>query len=108
MIRIGIEGLKRVLDESHGFTQAKVVQQRMQEYEEENNPILAFLKDTDVEVDIVGEPTGDVYRRYSVFCHENGLSAIGKTVFSRQICSMLQLESVVRRVNGKNRRIYTR
>lgn len=108
MIRIGIEGLKRVLDESHGFTQAKVVQQRMQEYEEENNPILAFLKDTDVEVDIVGEPTGDVYRRYSVFCQENGLNAIGKTVFSRQLCSMLHIESVVKKVNGKSRRIYVR
>lgn len=108
MIRIGIEGLKRVLDESHGFTQAKVVQQRMQEYEEENNPILAFLKDTDVEVDIVGEPTGDVYRRYSVFCQENGLNAIGKTVFSRQLCSILHIESVVKKVNGKSRRIYVR
>ena len=64
------------------------------------------LKDVDPEVDIIGEPTGDVYRRYSVFCHENGFNAIGKTVFSRQICSMLQLDSVVRRVNGKNRRIY--
>lgn len=108
MIRVGIEGLKRVLDESHGFTQAMVVQQRMQEYEEENNPVLAFLKELDTEVDIVGEPTGDVYRRYSVFCHENGFNAIGKTVFSRQICSILHLDSVVRRVNGKNRRIYIR
>ena len=108
LIRVGVEGLKRVLDDSHGFTKAKVVEQRMEEYEEENNPILAFLKDTDVEVDIIGEPTGDVYRRYSVFCQENGLSAIGKTVFSRQICSMLQLESVQKKINGKNRRIYVR
>ena len=108
MIRLGVEGLKRVLDESHGFTQAKVVMQRMQEYEEENNPILAFLKDTDVDVDIIGEPTGDVYRRYSVFCQENGLSAIGKTVFSRQLCSMLQIESIVKKINGKSTRTYVR
>lgn len=108
MIRLGVEGLKRVLDESHGFTQAAVVKQRMEEYEEENNPLLAFLKETDVEVDIIGEPTGDVYRRYSCFCQENGLSAIGKTVFSRQICSILHLESVQKKVNGKNRRIYVR
>ena len=80
----------------------------MQEYEEENNPMLAFLKDTDVDAEIINEPTGDVYRKYTVFCQENGLSAIGKTVFSRQLCSILGIESVQRKVNGKNRRIYVR
>ena len=108
MIRIGIEGLKRVLDGAHGFTQSAVVRQRMEEYEEENNPMLAFLKEVDVDADIINEPTGDVYRRYTVFCQENGLSAIGKTVFSRQLCSMLGIESIVKRINGKNRRIYVR
>ena len=108
MIRLGVEGLKRVLDDRHGFTQAKVVNDRMEEYREENNPILAFIKDLDVDVDIVGEPTGDVYRRYTVFCHENGFNAIGKTVFSRQLCTMLHIEAKQKKVNGKNRRIYTR
>ena len=80
----------------------------MQEYEEENNPMLAFIKEVDIDTDIINEPTGDVYRRYTVFCQENGLSAIGKTVFSRQLCSMLQIESVVKKVNGKSKRIYIR
>lgn len=107
MIRLGVEGLKRILERA-GFTHAAVVEQRMQEYEEENNPMLAFLKEVDIETDIINEPTGDVYRRYTVFCQENGLSAIGKTVFSRQLCSVLQIEAIQKKVNGKNRRIYTR
>lgn len=105
MIRLGVDGLIRVLHQA-GFTQAAVVRQRMQEYEEENNPMLAFLKDVDVDADILNEPTGDVYRRYTVFCQENGLSAIGKTVFSRQLCGMLGIESVQRKIGGKNTRIY--
>lgn len=105
MIRLGVDGLIRVLHQA-GFTQAAVVRQRMQEYEEENNPMLAFLKDVDVDADILNEPTGDVYRRYTVFCQENGLSAIGKTVFSRQLCSMLGIESVQKKIGGKNTRIY--
>lgn len=105
MIRLGVEGLKRVL-ENDDFTRSEAVEQRTQEYEEENNPILAFLKDTDMDVDIINEPTGDVYRRYSCFCQENGLNAVGKIVFSRQLCSMLQLKSVLKRVNGKAKRIY--
>lgn len=108
LIRVGIEGLKRVLDPSHGFTQAVVVKEKMAEYEEENNPILGFLKDLDPEVDIIGEPTAEVYRRYSVYCHENGFTAVGNKVFGKQIFSLLGIESVQRKVNGKNRRIYTR
>lgn len=108
MIRLGIEGLKRVLDESHGFTQAVVVKEKMAEYEEENNPILAFLKDTDVDADIIGEPTSDVYRRYSVFCHENGLTPVGNKVFGKQLLALLGVESVQKKVNGKNRRIYVK
>lgn len=108
MIRLGVEGLKRVLDDRHGFTQAKVVNDRMEEYREENNPILAFVKELDIDVDIVSEPCGDVYRRYTVFCHENGFNAVGKTVFGRQLCSMLNLTTSPRTVNGRSRRIYTR
>ena len=107
MIRVGVEGLKRVLERS-GFTQAKVVEDRMREYEEENNPILAFIRDIDVDADIINEPAGDVYRKYTVFCQENGLNAVGNIVFSRQLCSMLQIESVVKKINGKNKRIYVR
>ena len=108
LIRVGIEGLKRVLDESHGFTQAVVVKEKMQEYEEENNPILAFLKDLDIEVDIIGEPTSDVYRRYSLFCHENGLTPVGNKVFGKQLFSLLGIESVQKKINGKNRRVYVK
>ena len=108
LIRVGIEGLKRVLDPTQGFTQAVVVKEKMAEYEEENNPILGFLKDLDPEVDIIGEPTAEVYRRYSVYCHENGFTAVGNKVFGKQIFSLLGIESVQKKVNGKNRRIYVR
>jgi putative DNA primase/helicase len=80
----------------------------MQEYEEENNPMLAFLKEMDIDTDIINEPAGDVYRRYTVFCQENGLSAIGNSVFSRQLCSMLNIKSVPRKVNGKSKKVYMR
>lgn len=40
MIKIGIDGLKRII-ENNGFTKSKKVQQQLDEYENENNPIKA-------------------------------------------------------------------
>lgn len=105
MIRLGVEGLNRVLA-SQGFTRSALVEQRMEEYEIMNNPILAFLQDADIDVDIVGEPTADVYRRYDVFCHENGFSPVGRVVFSRQVCGTLNLRSEPRKINGKSVKVY--
>ena len=107
MIRIGVKALRRVL-EMRRFTGAKVVEDRIKEYEEENNPVLAFIRELDVEVDIISEPVGDVYKRYSVFCHENGFNALSKTIFSKQLCSILNIDSAAKKINGKVRRIYTR
>ena len=107
-VRIGVEGLQRVLKDNRGFTKAQVVEDRMEEYREENNPILAFMKDLDLDVDIIGETPERVYRRYAIFCHENGFNAIGKTVFSRQLCNYLHINSVQRKINGRNGRIYER
>lgn len=107
LVRLGVDGLRRVLANS-GFTEADAVAKRMKEYEEENNPMLAFLNDIDIESEILGEPTGDVYRKYAVFCQENGLSPIGKIVFSRQLCGMIGCRADVTRVNGKVRKVYVR
>ena len=51
MIRIGLEGLKRVVT-NNGFSKSDKVQSQLDEYEEENNPIIAFIRDTGVDINI--------------------------------------------------------
>ena len=109
MIKLGIEGLRRVLADNRGFTKSRLVQQQLQEYNEENNPLLGFLKDLDVEADILNVPTEDVYRRYTVFCNENGFTPVGHTVFSRQVNNVLGTKTDRQvLVGNKKRRVFER
>ena len=103
MIRLGVQGLRRILEGNRGFTKSTQVQQQLDEYNEANNPILGFIKDTDVDVDIINCPTRDVYRRYTVFCNENGFTPVGNKVFVRQINLLLGLVS--RQIRDGNKRI---
>lgn len=104
LIRLGVEGLKRVIANDE-FTKSEKVQNQLNEYEEENNPIIAFIADTGVEM-IENEPTADVYKRYQVFCADNAMTPMSNIVFSKQINKRLDLEIVITKINGKSRRIF--
>lgn len=54
-IRLGVEGLKRIII-NDGFTKSDKVQNQLTEYEEENNPILAFINDTGVDMIEMNQP----------------------------------------------------
>lgn len=104
LIRLGVEGLKRII-ENNEFTKSEKVQQQLEEYENENNPIKAFIDDCGVEM-IENEPTADVYKRYQVFCAENSMQPMSNIVFSKQINKRLGFVTAVARVNNKLIRIF--
>lgn len=103
-IRVGVEGLQRVII-NQDFTQSEKVQNQLNEYEEENNPIIAFIADCGVDA-IENEPTNEVYKRYQVFCAENSMQPMSNIVFSKQINKRLGLEIVHVKLNGQTRRIF--
>lgn len=103
-IRIGVEGLQRVII-NQGFTQSEKVQNQLNEYEEENNPIIAFIADCGVDA-IENEPTNEVYKRYQVFCAENNMQPMSNIIFSKQINKRLKFEVVHTKINGQTRRIF--
>lgn len=106
LIRVGVEGLKRVLT-GQEFTPSGAVQEQLDEYEEENNPFVGFLKENDIGT-IVNQPTADVYRRYQIYCSENGMQPMSNTVFSKQLNKRTGFRSVQRKVNGKNLKVFIR
>ena len=99
-----MEGLQRVII-NQDFTQSEKVQNQLNEYEEENNPIIAFIADCGVDA-IENEPTNEVYKRYQVFCAENSMQPMSNIVFSKQINKRLGLEIVHVKLNGQTRRIF--
>lgn len=104
LIQIGIQGLKRVL-ENRKFTTSVKVQSELDDYEETNNPVLGFFKETEKE-EIENEPTSDIYRQYTVYCSENSLQALSKGEFSKQVKKHYNLTIVDKRVNGKKCRVF--
>lgn len=103
-IRLGVEGLKRVII-NNGFTKSDKVQNQLDEYEEENNPILAFINDTGVDR-IENEPTADVYKRYQVFCADNSMQPMSNIVFSKQINKRLGFRVIQKKLNNRNCKIF--
>ena len=104
LIRVGVEGLKRVII-NDGFTKSTKVQNQLNEYEEENNPIIAFIADCGVDM-IENEPTNEVYKRYQVCCADNSMTPMSNIVFSKQINKRLGLEVSIVKLNGQTRRVF--
>lgn len=106
LIKIGIDGLYRVL-ENKEFTTSEKVKKELDEYEASNNPIIGFYKDVGEDF-IVNEVVGDIYRSYKIYCDNNNLQALSNIEFSRQMNKRFDLEIVDKKVNGKKCRIFVR
>ena len=104
MIALGMEGLKRVIS-NRAFTVPTLVQEQLDEYEESNNPIIAFLKDVELS-ELENEPTSDVYRRYNLFCTENSLQPMSAIAFTKQLCRRCGFTLTRKRVDGEIKRVY--
>jgi putative DNA primase/helicase len=107
LIQIALDGLKRVLD-NNGFTICEKVQAELDEYTEQNNPIIAFFKELDVDVDILNQPTRDVYLRYKLYCNDNGFTPMSAGEFTKQIKKEYELDNKVIKMNGKTVRVFRR
>lgn len=104
LIQIGIKGLKRVLANSK-FTTSVKVEKEIQEYEENNNPILLFFKE---EPKMENEPTKDVYAKYNEFCLANSFTPMSNIEFSKQVKKRFNLEIIDKTIKGKKYRIFVK
>jgi putative DNA primase/helicase len=106
LIVLGIAGLKRVLT-NRQFTTSSKVQAAMDDYEEQNNPILGFFKECeDEDFKIENEPTNKVYKRYQEYCLANSLQAMSNIEFSKQVNRILNFKVVNKTIKGKKFRIF--
>lgn len=100
---LALNSLKRLLDEKK-FTKSKAVEEELVKYQEENNPIISFVNNEDVELE--RSVVGDVYLQYKVYCAENGFQSVSNINFSKQISQLFGYKSHVQRVDGKNKRLF--
>ncbi len=102
LIKIGIEGLKRIL-KNQKFTQSEKVEKALSEYEENNNPILLFFKD---EPKIYDESTTAVYQKYYAFCVANNYTPMSNIEFSKQVRKFYDAEIINKTIKGKRFRVF--
>ena len=107
LIQLSLDGLKRVLA-NNGFTICTKVQSEIDDYNEQNNPIVGFFKELDVDTDVNNQPTKDVYTRYKLYCSDNGFTPLSAIEFTKYIKKELEMDVKVIKLNGKSCRIYRR
>ena len=105
LIRIGLEGLQRVLA-NHSFTECEQTEKELVEYAETLNPITAFFDEMGDSME--NEPTKKCYRRYGEFCVENSMRQLSHIEFTRQVKERYGYESKTIRVGGKPMRVFVR
>lgn len=106
LIKIGLEGLKRVL-ENRGFTTSDKVQKELEEYEENNNPILGFFKEVEVD-QIENETTKDVYKKYNEYCLANNFTPMSNIEFSKKVNKQFDLEVITKSIKGTKYRVFVK
>lgn len=106
LVQLGIEGLKRVL-KNRRFTVSKKVEKEIEEYEENNNPILLFFKEIELD-EIINNPTKDVYVKYTDFCSINSFNPMSNIEFSKQIKKHYDIDIADKKVKGKKYRVFVR
>ena len=106
LIQLGLNALKRVLTNA-AFTTSSRVQGQLDEYEQNNNPIIGFIQEIGLD-GIINEPTKTVYRKYKEHCIANNFQALSAIEFSRQITKRCGFTTMVKRFRGGNCRVFVR
>lgn len=106
LIQLGLAALKRVLINNQ-FTTSSRVQGQLDEYEENNNPIIGFINEVGADW-IANEATKTVYRRYKEYCIANNFQPLSAIEFSRQVCKRCGFETKSVWVTGKKTRVFVK
>lgn len=102
LVQLGVKGLERVI-EHNGFSKSKRIDEKIREYEIENNPLLGFLEEIEK---IKDEPCNTVYDKYMAFCYANNFKPLGRNNFYTEVANKVGLEVGRKRVNGERVRVF--
>ena len=92
---------------AQGFTESTAVQEEIEAFERDNNPIFLFLDEVE-ECEILNNETKEVFTRYDTFCHENGFTKVAMQTFSKEITRHLDCKIADKKIKGRKCRIFVR
>lgn len=103
LLNVALQALNRLLNNKK-FTKSKAVENEMEKYQEENNPIISFINSEDLEIE--RQVVKDVYDMYRLYCSDNGYQSVSNISFSKQIKQIYGYGTKVQRVDGKSKRLF--
>ncbi len=107
LIKIGVEGLKRVL-ENKEYTTPDKIKKEIRDFEISNDPILAFIEDKREEYEFVGrkvfenEPRDEIMKNFNYFCSKNNYDSSDINIFNFVKRLKLYLPNLDVKVKNKN------
>lgn len=99
LIILGIKALKNVLAKKE-FTIGNKIQEQLNQYDELNNPIIAFFDDWDRDR-IQRDPIDFIYASYKEFCLISNFNPTSRIEFARQVTKHYGLKIIRRSVNAR-------
>lgn len=103
LINLGLEGLKRVLI-NNDFTRCEEVNAEIRAIEENNNPLLVFIKTHRLENQLINE----CYSSYIWWASNSGTQAMSRQTFVKQIETNLGLIPQTTNVDGKDIELFVK
>ncbi|MCF0237516.1 MAG: hypothetical protein HUK24_02860, partial [Sphaerochaetaceae bacterium] len=76
-----LEGLKRLMSKNWRFSLTETNIQELQNYREENNSVLSFIKECVRQEDNHAVPSAELYQSYKTFCEKGGLTPFSQRSF---------------------------
>ena len=107
LLQLALDGLKRVL-KNNGFSDSEKVREELEKYHEKNDPLIGFIKELDIEVDVINQPSKDVYTSYKIYCNDNNLTALAHNAFSENLKRNYNITTKNVKIKGKCVRIFRR
>ncbi len=110
LLRLAIEGLKRLLKNGK-FTNPAACVETKQDYYLDNDPVAGWLDElgeSGIEKVIENETIGRVYAVYETYCASNGFKALSAKKFSKSVTDKTGLIKKKMRRDGKTPYVYKR
>ena len=101
LLKLGVDGIRRVF-ENNKFTEPQEVVEMIEEYAKENNNVLQFLDNINVE----NKESQSVYNDYKLWCVENGVMNYKIRKFNSEIRSHTDLDLMIEKIGGKTTQIW--
>lgn len=103
-IRLMVEGYFRLYT-NEKFTDSDIVTKFNTDYHAENNSVLQYLEDFEME-SFVDRRSPEAYEEYEIWAEENGLNVQSRKLFVQSLYDVFGLTVGVKKINRKSARVF--